>query len=80
MQLIPKFVKLGFAMLPIGDTFTMGIEEAIMASQFIECDKIIGMHYDTFDPIKIDHDDAQKKFSEAGKDLVLLNIGDTISI
>jgi L-ascorbate metabolism protein UlaG (beta-lactamase superfamily) len=37
---------------PIGDTFTMGIDEAIVASNFVECDTIIGCHFDTFPPIE----------------------------
>ena len=33
MQLIPRFAKLNFAFLPIGDNFTMGIEDAVLASR-----------------------------------------------
>ena len=52
-----------FAILPIGDNFTMGINEALMASDFIKCKKIIGCHFNTFPPIKIDVSSAVKKFS-----------------
>ncbi len=54
MQLIPKYAKLDFAVLPIGDNFTMGAEDAIIAAGFIDCKRIIGVHYDTFGYIKID--------------------------
>jgi len=54
MKLIPMWAKLDFAVLPIGDNFTMGYEDAVIAAKFIECDKIIGIHYDTFSYIKID--------------------------
>jgi L-ascorbate metabolism protein UlaG (beta-lactamase superfamily) len=54
MKLIPMFCKLDFAMLCIGGYFTMDWQDAIIASDFIECNKIIGMHYDSFPPIKID--------------------------
>ncbi len=77
MQLIPRIAKLDFALLPIGDNFTMGVEDAIVASEFIDCQKIIGVHYDTFDLIKIDHEDAKRKFEEAGLELHLLDIGET---
>jgi L-ascorbate metabolism protein UlaG (beta-lactamase superfamily) len=60
------------AILPIGDNFTMDIEDAIVASDFIECDKVLG-HYDTFGYIEIDHKAAIQKFSDKGKDLMLLN-------
>lgn len=48
MKLIPMWGKLDFAVLPIGDNFTMGYEDAVIAAEFIECDKIFGVHYDTF--------------------------------
>jgi hypothetical protein len=72
MKLIPMRTKLDLAILPIGDNFTMDIEDAIVASDFIECDKVLGYHYDTFGYIEIDHKAAIQKFSDKGKDLMLL--------
>jgi L-ascorbate metabolism protein UlaG (beta-lactamase superfamily) len=81
MQLIPLTSEtLSFALLPIGDNFTMGLDDAIIASDFIKCDKIIGLHYDTFGYIKIDHAEAIAKFKKKGKELILLNIGESIDI
>ncbi len=81
MKLIPMTCpKLDFAILPIGDNFTMGYEDAAIASEFIECDKIIGCHYDTFGFIKIDHAAAKKAFAAKGKELILLEVGQTLSI
>ncbi len=80
MQLIPRYAKLDFAILPIGDNFTMGVEDAIVAAEFIQCKKIIGVHYDTFGYIKIDHQEAIDRFKEAGLELLLPKIGETISI
>ena len=80
MKLIPMSATLDLAILPIGDNFTMGIDDAIIASNFVECDKILGVHYDTFAYIEIDHDEAKRKFYEAGKDLMLLDIGESISL
>jgi L-ascorbate metabolism protein UlaG (beta-lactamase superfamily) len=78
MKLIPMRTKLDVVVLPIGDNFTMDIDDAIMAADFVECDKIIGCHYDTFGYIEIDKDEAKKKFFQAGKDLMLLEIGESI--
>ena len=75
MKLIGDYEKIDFAILPIGDNFTMGVEDAVIAADFIKCDKIIGMHYDTFPYIEIDHEEAKKKFSAVGKELILLEIG-----
>ena len=80
MKLIPMRTKLDLAILPIGDNFTMGIEDAIIASDFVECDKVLGVHYDTFSLIEINSEVAKKKFFDAGKDLMLLEIGGTIEL
>jgi len=80
MKLIPLRRKLDLAILPIGDNFTMGIDDAIVAAEFVECDTILGYHYDTFGYIEIDHNKAKDKFEKAGKKLHLLEIGKSISI
>ncbi|MBV7531284.1 metal-dependent hydrolase [Chitinophaga sp. sic0106] len=80
MELVPAAAKLNFAILPIGDNFTMGVEDAIAASEMIECAKIIGVHYDTFGYIKINHESAQAQFSDAGLELLLPEIGSTIEV
>lgn len=80
MKLIPLHTKLDLAILPIGDNFTMNVDDAIIASDFINCDKIIGCHYDTFGYIEIDHDAAKRKFYDKDKDLMLLDIGETLEL
>lgn len=79
MKLIGDYRSIDFAFLPIGDNYTMGPENAIIATEFINCKNIIGMHYDTFEEIKINHEEALKKFANAGKRLTLMTIGETIS-
>lgn len=80
MKLIPMQTKLDLAVLPVGDNFTMGVDDAILASDFVDCDKVLGYHFDTFGYIEINHDEAKKKFYDAGKDLMLLEIGKSISL
>ena len=81
MQLIPKICpKLDFAILPIGDYFTMGYEDAILASDFIQCPTIIGAHFDTFPPIAIDKQAAQAAFQAKNKQLFLPEVGMSFSI
>lgn len=80
MQLVPKWAKLNFAVLPIGDNFTMGYTDAVEAAKMIECDNIIGVHFDTFGFIIIDHDKAMKAFEQADCKLHLPIIGDTINL
>lgn len=80
MKLIGDYKKIKFAFLPIGNNFTMGIDNAVIASDFIQCDQIIGMHYDTFDYIKINHEEAKNRFDQTSKELTLMRIGETIEI
>ena len=80
MKLIPMFTKLDLAILPIGDNFTMVIDDAIHASDFVACDKVLGVHFDTFGYIEIDHAAAKRKFFENDKDLMLLEIGESLEL
>lgn len=80
MQLIGSYHKLDRAFLCIGDNFTMGADDAIIASDFIKCNKITGMHFDTIPYIVIDHEKTIKKFEQSGKTLVLPEIGKTYDV
>ena len=80
MKLIPMQTKIDLAILPIGDNFTMGVESAVIASDFVECNRVLGYHYDTFGYIEIDHAKAIQSFKDKNKELILLNIGEEISV
>ncbi|MBK9175945.1 MAG: metal-dependent hydrolase [Flavobacteriales bacterium] len=79
MQLL-KPLNLRFACLPIGDHFTMGVEDAIKAAALMGVTKVVGLHYNTFPPIAIDTEAAQRAFSEAGLELLLPAIGASITL
>jgi len=72
--------NLDWAYLPIGDNYTMGVDDAIKASGFINCKNIIGMHYDTFPVIKIDVAEAEAKFVKAGINIKLPKIGESVEL
>ena len=80
MKLVGELTKLIFAVFPIGDFFTMGIEDAIRAASFVGVKKFVGVHYDTFPPIKLDHAAARQTAQTAGLELLLPAIGETIDI
>lgn len=78
MKLIPIIAgPLDFAILPIGDNFTMGIQDAVHAARFIGCSNIFGCHYDTFPPIEINQEDAITAFYSHNCQLTLLKIGES---
>jgi len=80
MKLIGEQEQLDYVVLPIGDNFTMGVKDAIVASELLNCNNTIGVHFDTFGYIEIDHEKAISDFSEKGKQLTLLEIGETIEL
>ncbi len=80
MKLIPLQTEIDLAILPIGDNFTMGIESAVIASDFVDCNRVLGVHYDTFGYIEIDHTQAVQSFKNKGKELILLETGESITV
>jgi len=79
MKLIGESTRLSFAALCIGDNFTMGIDDAIRAAEFVCCNEVLGLHYNTFPPIKIDEPAAIERFRAAHKNLHLLLPGESHS-
>lgn len=80
MKLIGEYWKPDVAILPIGNNFTMGVEDAIICSDFINCNNIIAMHFDTFGFIKVNHEEAMRKFQLKHKSLTMMKIGEEITI
>lgn len=54
MQLIGRKERIDYAILPIGDNYTMGIEDAAMAAQWLNARHVIPMHYNTWPVIEQD--------------------------
>ena len=79
MKLIGELHKIDHAILPIGGNFTMDMYDASIAADFINCKDILAMHFDTNVYIKIDHEKAKQLFTQSGKNLHILNIGESIA-
>jgi L-ascorbate metabolism protein UlaG (beta-lactamase superfamily) len=80
MQFIPRWGKMDFAVLCIGDNFTMGYEDAVEAAKMVNVTSVIGVHYDTFPYIRINHQQAKQAFANEGITLHLPAIGESVSI
>jgi len=80
MQLIPRWGKLDFAVLCIGDNFTMGYEDAVEAAKMVNVTSVVGVHYDTFPYIVINHQQAKQAFANEGITLHLPGIGESIDL
>ncbi|MDQ6890807.1 MAG: metal-dependent hydrolase [Bacteroidota bacterium] len=80
MQLIPEYAEINFAVLPIGDNFTVGYEDAQKIAKMVKTKTAIGVHYNTFDLIKTDTEKAKEYFLKNGTRLLLPAIGETINV
>ena len=80
MQLTGQRNKIDLAMLPIGDNFTMGPEDAVTAAEFLKPGLVLPMHYDTFGYIKQDANAFVAALAEKGIKGQAPAIGETIEL
>ncbi len=80
MKIIPHQYRVDLAIFPIGNNYTMGVRDALTAAKFVETNNVLGVHYDTFEVIKIDKEASKHKFSDAHKRLHLLEIGESLEV
>ena len=81
MKLIAEEGGCDLAVLPIGDNFTMGPDDAIKAAQFVEAKRVVPCHYNTFPPIQQDANVFAAKLKEAtGIDCTVMNPGDQLAL
>jgi L-ascorbate metabolism protein UlaG (beta-lactamase superfamily) len=80
MKLIGEMNKIDYMLLPIGDNFTMGIDDAVKAVEFVNPGTAIPMHYDTFSVIKADPEEFKKKVSALGVKVKIMKYGEEITL
>jgi len=80
MKLVGEFYAVDYLLAPIGDNFTMGIEDAVRACTFIKPNWVIPMHYNTFDAIKADPEEFKQKVEAGGIRCRVLEFGQEIEL
>lgn len=81
MQLIAEMNgPLDVALLPIGDNFTMGIDDAVKAVELLGAKVNMPMHYNTFPPIEVDPNEFIAKVKASGANAELINPGQSYDI
>jgi len=80
MKILADLYNIDYAILPIGGHYTMDVDDALVATKYIDCERIIGVHYNTFPPIQINPTAAIAKFKRENKMLFLPEIGETIEL
>jgi L-ascorbate metabolism protein UlaG (beta-lactamase superfamily) len=80
MKLIGSGKEIDLALLPIGDNFTMGPEDALTAAEWIGAKHVIPMHYNTFPPIRQDAGAFVEKLHAKGIGGSVLGVGETFTL
>ncbi|MBR2429881.1 metal-dependent hydrolase [bacterium] len=79
MKIIGELYSPEISLLPIGGYYTMGIEQATIASQWLNTKVVIPMHYNTFEVINVDLKIFESNIKKRGKYPCILNIGEIYS-
>lgn len=78
MKLIGEMNTIDLALLPIGDNFTMGIDDAVKAAEFLHAKTYVPMHYQTFEVIDADPREFVAKLEAHGFRGKILKVGETL--
>ncbi|MFQ5838403.1 MAG: metal-dependent hydrolase [Thermoplasmata archaeon] len=81
MGLIGELYEPDLALLPIGDFYTMGIVEATKAVELLGTERIIPMHYNTFDVIRQDPGEFKDRVTrKTGSEAIILQPGESYAL
>lgn len=80
MKLIGEMHPIDVAVLPIGDNFTMGIADAVKATELLRPDLVIPMHYKTFEVIDAEPEAFVAAVSERGFKARVVPPGDSVEL
>jgi L-ascorbate metabolism protein UlaG (beta-lactamase superfamily) len=80
MKLIGEMHDIDAMFLPIGDNFTMGVDDAVKAVEFVKPKIVVPMHYNTWEIIDAKPGDFKKKLEENVCKVVILKPGESVEI
>jgi L-ascorbate metabolism protein UlaG (beta-lactamase superfamily) len=80
MKLIGELGGVALAVLPIGDNYTMGPDDAVLAAQFVQAKRVIPIHYNTFPVIAQDAQAFAQKLGRVGIEGVVLAPGEEFTL
>ena len=78
MKVIGELYQPDIVMLPIGGKYTMDIEHAVIAAEWLQATTVIPMHYNTFNAIQVDIEEFKRQIREIGKIPVVLGVDESI--
>ncbi|MCD8377424.1 MAG: metal-dependent hydrolase [Candidatus Gastranaerophilales bacterium] len=80
MKVLKEIYKPDIAVLPVGGHFTMDVESAVIAAQWIGAETIIPMHYNTFPQINADIEKFKECILKQGQKPLVLKIEESVEL
>jgi L-ascorbate metabolism protein UlaG (beta-lactamase superfamily) len=80
MKLIGEMNPIDIAFLPIGDNYTMGIDDAVKAVEFLNCKNVVPIHFSTWPVIDADPNEFKRKVESIGKKCTVIPFGESIEL
>lgn len=74
----PEYIDV--ALLPIGDVYTMGPEDALRAAEMIKPQMVVPMHYDTMPPLRQDAQAFAASVRDKGMQCLALKPGESLTL
>lgn len=78
MKLIGEMNSIDLAFLPIGDNFTMGVDDAVKAVEFLNPKKVVPIHYKTFPVIEQEPKEFAEKLKGHQTEVVIIKPGESV--
>jgi L-ascorbate metabolism protein UlaG (beta-lactamase superfamily) len=79
MKLVAEFFHPDLSFIPIGDRYTMGVDSAAKAVEFIQSKWVIPIHYDTFPIVRADPQEFKRKVGSLAE-VIILKPGETFKL
>ncbi len=80
LKLTGQLNPIDYLLVPIGDNFTMGIDDAVMACSFVNPKCAVPMHYNTFDVVNADPEVFKQKLEDKGLNCQVMEFGQEINL
>ncbi len=81
MKLIGELEDLDLAILPIGGNFTMDLNDAVIATQYLKADRVLPIHYNTWPLIPADAEEFKQKVEQqTNSQCIVLEPGEAVDL
>ncbi len=80
MKLIGDMNPIDYMLVPIGDNYTMGIDDAVKSVELVQPKIAVPMHYNTFPVIEADPNEFKGKLDAKGLNCLIMNFGEEIQV